>query len=267
MSLNLFGNKKFVIGVVHLLPLPGSPSYGGDIKQVFERALKDADELLQGGVDGIIVENLVDAPFTAGSVKPHVVAFMSLIASKIVERAKDRPVGVNVLRNDAMSALSIAYASGASFIRVNVLTGAMVTDQGIIQGNAYQLLRYRKLIGAEHIKIFADVLVKHAHPLGVGQDIVQTTSDTYGRGGADAIIVTGSATGASASPDDVKKIKENLPEVPVIVGSGVNPQNVCKFRSADGFIVGTYFKDGGVIDNPVKSERVRRLIEEVKKLE
>ncbi len=260
-----FGVDRPVIGVVHLLPLPGSPGFKGDTEEVFNRAIHDAVSLVRGGVNGIIVENLGDAPFTRGNVMPHVVAFMAVVAERL-RNLVDVPIGINVLRNDALSAMGIAAATGASFIRVNVLTGAMVTDQGIIQGDAYTLLRYRDQIKADNVAIFADVMVKHAYPLGFGYDIVQAAKDTYGRGGADALIITGSSTGAPASPDDLETLKKHLPHAKILVGSGVTVENLHEFRCADGFIVGTFFKVDGKTENPVDVERVRELTGRVKKL-
>ena len=262
-----FMSHKFVIGVVHLLPLPGSPSFDGDVRAIFDRALEDASALKNGGVDGIIVENLGDAPFTGGHVRPHVVAFMAVIARRISDEF-GLPIGINVLRNDGVSAIAVAAAANARFIRINVLTGAMVTDQGIIQGNAYEVLRYRREIGFdEGIAIFADVAVKHAYPLGYGYDLVQAAKDTYGRGGADALILTGAATGAPTSPEDLKTLREAMPEAPIIIGSGVTPENIKLLSCADGFIVGTYFKKDGIVTNPVDEERVRKLVDAVKNLD
>ncbi len=254
-----FGHGKPVIGVVHLLPLPGSPFFRGSLDEVFHRALSDATALARGGVDGIIVENLGDAPFTRGRVKPHVVAFMTAVIERI-RLDLSLPIGVNVLRNDALSAMGIAAATGASFIRVNVLTGAMVTDQGIIQGESYELLRYRDAIRANDVAIFADIMVKHAYPLGNQYDPIQSARDTFGRGGADALIITGSETGSSADPTLLAKLKKAVPEARILVGSGINPENIASFSEADGFIVGTALKFDGKVENPVDVDRVKELV-------
>ena len=256
---DIFGVSKAFIGVVHLLPLPGSPLWRGDMKAVLKRAQEEAQALEEGGADGIIVENFGDAPFPPGPVRPETVAAMSL-AVQAVGQTVGLPTGVNVLRNDPHSALAVAVATGARFIRSNVHYGAMVADEGILQGMAHETLRYRRYLGAEErVKIFADVLVKHAVPLGSG-DIAQVAKETPYRGLAGALIVTGPSTGTPALPEDVAKVKGAVRDVPVLVGSGVDDDNADAFLAlSDGAIVGTSLKVDGVIHNPVDPARVRRL--------
>ena len=164
MAITLFGAKKAFIGVVHLLPLPGSPRWRGDMDSVLRRAEEEAIILDQGGAHGIIVENFGDAPFRIGRVEPETAAAMTLALQR-VRQATKLPVGVNVLRNDAQSALAIAAVTGAEFIRVNVHYGVMAADEGLVQGEAFETLRRRRALNVE-LKILADVLVKHAVPLG-----------------------------------------------------------------------------------------------------
>src|SRR5262245_42498391 len=158
----MFRGRRPIIGMVHLLPLPGSPR-ARTLEEIRAAAIADARTLARGGVDAILVENYGDAPFTSGSVEPQVIAVMAVIAAE-VRTSSGLPLGINVLRNDALSALAVAVASGASFIRVNVHVGAAATDQGHIDGRAFDTLRYRKLLGAD-VAIFADVFVKHARPV------------------------------------------------------------------------------------------------------
>jgi hypothetical protein len=258
MLKRIFGKEKVVLGMVHLLPLPGSPRWSGDLSSVLEAARRDALALERGGMDGVIIENFGDAPFAKGPVEPHTIATMTMVA-KAVKDVVNIPVGINVLRNDSRSALAIAYAIGGSFIRVNVHTGVMITDQGIIEGDAYRTLRYRRLLGAD-IKIFADVLVKHAFPFEE-RAIGELAIDTAGRGLADALIVTGSRTGEPVDIRRLVEVKEAVPQLPVLVGSGVDESNVTEFLSvADGVIIGTSLKEGGVITNPVDEARVRKLL-------
>jgi membrane complex biogenesis BtpA family protein len=260
----LFGTDKCVIGMVHLLPLPGSPRWAGLMADVLKRAAGDAQALAAEGIDGLIVENFGDAPFSKGRVRAHTVSAMTL-AVEAVRHVVDIPAGVNVLRNDSMSALAIASTTGAQFIRVNVHTGAMITDQGVIEGLAHESLRYRKELGTS-TRIFADVLVKHAAPLG-RQTLEQAARDTAHRGLADAIIVTGGETGQPAEMDDVSRAKEAVPDFPVLVGSGVHEGNVARLLStADGVIVGTSLKEGGVTTNPVDKARVAAFMALVKQL-
>jgi membrane complex biogenesis BtpA family protein len=264
MLTHLFGSSKVIIGVVHLLPLPGSPGWEGDLHKVLERARRDAEALASGGANGIIVENFGDVPFHRGQVGPHTVAAMTL-AVEAVKQVADVPLGVNVLRNDARSALAIACITGARFIRVNIHTGAMVADEGVIEGRADETLRYRRELGAE-AHIFADVHVKHAVPLGA-QDLRRAARTARERGLADALIVSGPATGESTSLQDVIAVKEAVPDAPVLVGSGVDEANVRELLSvANGAIVGTSLKVGGKVSNPVEQNRVARLVSLVKQL-
>ena len=245
------------IGVVHLAALPGSPRSSVPLASVIDRALEDARALVVGGVDGLIVENFNDVPFFSEAVPPHTVAAMTA-ACIAIRRAVSCPVGVNVLRNDAAAALGIALAAECEFVRVNVHTGAMVTDQGIINGRAAETLRLRRELGADSIQIFADILVKHAVPFGP-VSLAESARDAVERGLADAIIVTGTATGTAASPDDVGAVS-SVVDVPVYVGSGVTVENVAGVvPPADGIIVGSSLKRGGIIANPVDTERVRDL--------
>jgi membrane complex biogenesis BtpA family protein len=254
----LFGTSKYVIGMVHLLPLPGSPRWDAGMREVLERAVADAKALEGGGTDGLIVENFGDVPFCKGRVEAHTVSAMTLAVAAVRETVRI-PVGVNVLRNDSRSALAIASVIGANFIRVNVHVGAMVTDQGIVEGNAQDTVRYRRELGAD-VKILADVMVKHAAPLG-GQTIEQVARDTAYRGLADALIVTGPATGGPTDLEDVRRTKEAVPDIPVLVGSGVHEGNVAEVLSlADGVIVGTSLKQGGITVGPVDRTRVARLM-------
>ena len=259
MLKSLFGTTKVFIGVVHLLPLPGSPRWHRDMEEVLSRARQDALALANGGCDGIIVENFGDAPFAPGAVGPETVASMSL-AVDAVQHTVGVPVGINMLRNDPASGLAVAVATGARFVRANVHYGAMVADEGLIQGMAHETLRYRHALGAdEQVRIFADILVKHAAPLG-SEDISHVAAETVYRGLADALIVTGSATGRSAILEEVAEVKRAVPGVPLLVGSGIDERNVERYLSlADGAIVGTSLKVDGLIHNPVDLERVKRL--------
>ena len=255
----LFGHPKPIIGVVHLLPLIGSPQSTQPFREIRTRALSDAGTLIDNGIDGVIIENYGDAPFLPDSVEPHTVAAITSIANEIRERHPHIPIGLNVLRNDAKAAMAIATVTDASFIRVNVHTGAMLTDQGVIQGKAHETLRYRSLLKSE-VKIFADIAVKHAVPLAP-IDILASAEDTYQRGLADALIVTGAATGKRADLDQLKTVKSAVPQASIFVGSGVTTDNLSEvLQYADGVIVGTSIKHDGVTTNAVDANRVRALI-------
>jgi len=265
MLKEIFGVDKPIIGMVHLLPTPGSPRYlGGGIGPILRMAMEDARALKNGGADGIIVENYGDVPFKPTRVDPHTVATIAL-AVKEVSDAVDLPIGVNVLRNDALSAMAIAHTTGARFIRVNVYIETMVTDQGIIDACAHEVLRYRKALDAD-IKIFADIHVKHAAPL-VPRAIEEVAMDSVQRGMADALIITGPRTGAGIEPDDLIKVKRAAPDTPIFAGSGVDKTNVVEIlERCDGAIVGTCLKVDGVTTNPVDRRRVTELMQIVRRV-
>ncbi|MDQ2049103.1 BtpA/SgcQ family protein [Natronolimnohabitans sp. A-GB9] len=255
-----------LLGMVHLPPLPGAPGYDGDRDNVRARALEDARRLVAGGIDGLVVENFGDAPFHPDSVPKHVVAELTAIATAVTEDV-DVPVGINVLRNDAEAALSIAAAAGADFVRVNVHVGTAATDQGLLEGRAHETLRLRDRIDAD-VAILADVHVKHATPIG-DADIERAALETVERGRADGVIVSGPGTGAVTPLEDVERVVEALASrdtddarTPVFVGSGVTSETIddCFSAGADGVIVGTALKDGGETTNPVSRDRVEELV-------
>ena len=249
-----------VIGMVHLLALPGSPRYGGDLSAVADAARRDAQALVEGGVHGLMMENFGDAPFYPGRVPAHVISHMTALAAALVRDFPDTPLGINVLRNDGRAALAIAHAVGARFIRVNVLCGGRLTDQGIVSGIAHDLLRDRAHLGAEHVRLFADVHVKHSSPLGPAP-LEDEVADTIHRGLADAVIVSGPATGRKVDTAELERVRAAAGDSPVLLGSGVTPDSLRAYVGlADGFIVGTSLKRDGVATNPVDPQRVRKLI-------
>ena len=245
---DIFPNKKNVLGVIHLPALLGSPLYDGNLKKIYKQALQEADILAQY-TDGIIIENFGDKPFFPNRVPAETIASMAAIGREIV-RQTDVPIGINVLRNDAAAALAIATAIEAHFIRVNIHTHAVVADQGIIQGRAYETLRLRKALGSK-VLIFADVSVKHANPL--------TQQDLSERGLADAIIVSGTRTGETTNANDLDIVRQNT-NLPILIGSGTTPENIGTLAAANGFIVGSYFKENGKVTNPIAAHRVEHLV-------
>ncbi len=247
-----------VFGMVHLLPLPGAPAYQGSMTAVLDRALADARAIREGGATGIVVENFGDRPFFK-TVGVETIAAMSRLVSEVA-RESGLPIGVNVLRNDGLAAVAIAVACGASFIRVNVLTGAMLTDQGIIEGDAASVLRLRDRLGGCGIAVFADYLVKHATPL-VDADSAQVAKDLRHRGLADALVVSGKETGGEADPGTLRGLRDLLPDTPLVLGSGLNEANAAHFRDlADAAIVGTSIKLGGDVGAPVDPSRLRAVV-------
>lgn len=265
---DLFGNDKAIIGMVHLLPLPGSPAYEGwGIEEIEDHALRDAVTLEEGGVDGLIVENMWDLPYYSGwrRIPPEEVASHSVVARHIV-RNTSLPVGITVIHNGGRAALGIAKAAGAKFVRVCLYVGAAVWDTGELDhGNAADLMRLRKMLYAEDVRFFVDVVKKHSVVFpGIDLETHATWADFYL---ADAIIVTGRMTGEPPTPEDVRRVKEVVGDTPVLVGSGLTPENAEKLLAhADGAIVGTYFKVNGLTQNPVDPERVRRLMDVVRRI-
>lgn len=256
MFREIFPGRKPMIGVVHLAPLPGSPRYGGDVEGILDRAREDARRLLSGGLDAVIVENFGDVPFLKDRVPPETVASMAVIAREIAALGL---VGINVLRNDAAAALGVALAAGASFIRINVHIGACLTDQGIVEGRAAETLRGRRRLGLR-AAILADVAVKHAAPIAQ-RPVAEEVRDAIERGLADAVIVTGPATGAPPPEAVLLEAREAAAGVPVLVGSGMTEACIARFLEiADGVIAGTALEREGRSGAPVDPERVARFV-------
>lgn len=262
--LDLFRVPWPVIGMVHVPPLPGAPGNDCDLRAIEAWVMQDAQALVDGGVDGLLLENFGDAPYYPTRVPPHTVAFMTVLAREL-KGTFPLPLGINVLRNDAFAALAIATAVGAAFVRVNIYTGARLTDQGLIQGEAHELLRYRRLLGSD-VKVFADIAVKHSSalaPRGLDEEVTETVQ----RGRADAIIVSGAATGSPPSATAVVTAKQAAGATPVFLGSGVSLANLeALFPCADGAIVGTAFKPSGALDSPVSGPQVREFMAKVVQL-
>ena len=246
-----------LIGVVHLAPLPGSVRHILSMDEIIDRAINDARSLQEAGFDALIVENYGDMPFTSTGLPPASIAAMTVVADR-VRRETHLPLGINGLRNDAISALGIAAAVGAVFIRVNVHTGVYATDQGIIEGQAHETLQYRKQLGAK-IGILADVNVKHAIPLSE-PDIASAAKDVAYRGLADGLVITGPATGEAADFQELERVRDAVPDRRVFVGSGVTQETVAAILVvANGVIVGTAIKLDGKTSNPVDPQRAKAL--------
>lgn len=247
-----------LIGMVHLGPLPGSPGFRGDLEAVIQAATSDAVILADAGFDALMVENFGDAPFFADDVPKATIAAMTRVIGEVVDTV-GIPVGVNVLRNDALGALAVAAATGASMIRVNVLAGTMFTDQGVIEGRAAEVARLRSSL-CPGVVILADVFVKHATP-PPGLTLVQATGDLAERSGADALVVSGAGTGTSVDMSDARVVKHTAPHLPLVVGSGASAETLRELLSvADAVIVGTSLKVDGVTTKPVDPHRATAFV-------
>lgn len=257
-----FWQRKPLIGMVHLGALPGSPRDTGEpMDALLERAVADARALEAGGADAIMVENFFDAPFAKDHLPPHTIAALTR-AVQAVRGVTSLPLGVNALRNDALAALAIAHVCGAQFVRINVFVGAAVTDQGIIEGAARSANLYRRELRAQ-VQLWADVFVKHAAQLGTNT-LEDAAKDAVLRGLADALIVSGTATGSATDPDNVRRVKHAVPQTPVLIGSGFDARTApALLAHADGAIVGTSLKHDGLVANPVDPARVRTLRREM----
>ncbi|MFN3166863.1 MAG: BtpA/SgcQ family protein [Phycisphaeraceae bacterium] len=250
-----------VVGMVHLRPLPGSPRFAGDLSGIIDAALADAEAWQAAGANGLMVENFGDVPFFKSDVPRETIAAMTAVASEIRRALPGLPLGINVLRNDGESALAIAMATGASYIRVNVLSGSAGTDQGVIEGRAAALMRYRKSLAAEHVKVLADVRVKHAAPLAE-RPLQDEVEELVKRAGADAVIVSGTGTGKPTDPSHAAEVKRYAGEVPVLIGSGADAESIPQLKPAcDGFIIGSAAKPGGKIDAAVEVELAKQMID------
>ncbi len=248
-----------LVGVIHLPALPGSPRHCLPMEDIVARALADGRALRDAGFDAAVVENFGDAPFARDSIAPASVAAMA-VAAEAVRRETGLRTGINALRNDARSALGIAAAVGSVFVRVNIHTGVYATDQGLIEGRADETLRYRMALG-KRIAILADIHVKHATPLSE-PDIVRAAKDTAYRGLADALVVTGPATGEAVDENDLRRVREAVPDRRLFVGSGATAQTVRSLLTlASGVIVGTSLKHDRDPANPIDAILARQFVQ------
>lgn len=251
--------RKDLVAVLHLAPLPGSPRAAGGMEPVLDQALREAELYRQAGIGRVMVENHGDAPFHASANPPEVVAGIAVIADRL-RREFELEVGINLLRNDALGALGAAAACGARMIRVNLLAGAAATDQGLLEGPAAELMRRRRHL-APDLEVWADLEVKFSAPL-YRPDLVDLARSTRERALADALILTGPATGQAVDLRQLEALKKALPRTRVYVGSGANADNLGEYLAlADGVIVGSALKRDGYVENPVDPTRLARFVE------
>lgn len=265
MLTSLFRHRKPIIGVIHVGALPGTPAATMNVKELAEQALDEAGIYRSGGVDGIIIENMHDVPYLRGKVGPEIVSAMTVLGHA-VKNGTALPVGIQILAGANIEAIAVAHAAQLDFVRVEGYVFAHIADEGWIESSAAALLRYRKMIGAEGIEVWADVKKKHSsHAVTTDISLGDTaTAVEFMRG--DTVVVTGKTTGEPPTPEDVQEVKGHC-RLPVILGSGIDVSNIARFYSAaDGFIIGSYFKRDGHWANAVDEERVKRLMETVSDL-
>jgi len=260
----LFGAPRALIGMIHVEALPGTPAGRSRVPEIGERAVAEGRQYESAGFHGIMIENMHDRPYLKGAVGPEIVAAMAAVGRELC-RAVSIPVGVQVLAGANREAVAVAHACGARFVRVEAFVFAHVADEGLLEASAGELLRYRRAIGAEEVRVFADVKKKHsAHALTADVDLVETAraAEFFL---ADGVIVSGTATGRPADPAEVTAVA-NAVGVPTLVGSGVAAENVASYPAADAFIVGSSLKQGGSWSSPLDPERARGLVHALGKL-
>jgi membrane complex biogenesis BtpA family protein len=259
MLTSLFTNSKPVIGVIHIAALPGAPTNALPVSEIIAQAVREAAIYRDCGVDGVIIENMHDTPYLRGSVGPEIVAAMAVIGAAVKTESR-LPTGVQILAGANIEAMAVAHAADLDFIRAEGFAFAHVADEGVIQSSAAALLRYRKMIGADRVKVWADVKKKHSSHAITADVSLGATAEAVEFMRGDAVIVTGSVTGEAPKLADVQEAKAHC-RLPALLGSGIDADNIADFyQAADGFIIGSYFKVDGHWANPVDAERVRRLM-------
>src|SRR5882672_11471185 len=255
---SIFGVPKALIGVIHVAALPGTPGSRQQIAEIAEKCAIEARAYAAAGFHGLTIENTHDRPYLKESVGPEIAAAMAVLGSE-VRRAAELPLGVQILAGANFAAMAVAHACGASFVRVEGFVFAHVADEGLIESSAGNLLRYRRAIGADGIRVFADIKKKHsAHAITADVDLAETAraAEFFQ---ADGVIVSGAATGRPTDPDEVRSVSEAV-GIPTLVGSGVSPENIGSFAAADALIIGSSVKEGGLWSNPLDDGRVRAVV-------
>lgn len=256
----LFNINKPVIGMIHVDALPGTPKHSRTPGQIIELAVKEAIIYKEAGVDAVAIENMHDVPYLKRECGPEIVSMMAIVGREI-KAASGFPCGMQILAGANKEALAAAYSAELDFIRAEGFVFAHVGDEGLFESDAGELLRYRKQIGADSIKIFTDIKKKHSsHALTADVDIVETAKAAEFFL-SDGIIVTGNVTGEQPDVEEVKQVSA-LNDIPVILGSGINIENIGKyFDYADAFIIGTHFKKESNWTENVDKDKVKMFME------
>lgn len=262
---DLFPNTPAIIGMIHVDALPGTPKHQFSVQQIIDHAVAEAELYAASGVDGIAIENMHDIPYLKEVVGPEITSLMAVIGREI-KRAVQIPCGIQILAGANQAALAAALAAGLDFVRAEGFVFAHVADEGIIESNAGTLLRYRKQIGADHIPIFTDIKKKHSAHAITGDVSLEETAHAAEFFLSDGLIITGVATGQEADLAEIQRVKAAV-QLPVMVGSGVNLQNVDRYLAVcDGLIIGSWFKREGHWTETVDGERVKRFMGRVESL-
>jgi len=256
---SLFGVQRALIGVIHAQALPGTPGNRLSVSAIAKTAATEAETYAEAGFHGLILENTHDRPYVKGNaVGSEIVAALSVVGTEI-RRATALPLGIQVLAGANRAAVAVALACGASFVRVEGFVFAHVADEGIIESSAGDLLRYRRAIGAENVLVFADIKKKHsAHAITADVDIVETAQAAEFFS-VDGVVVSGPATGSPADPEEVQAVSSSV-SIPTIIGSGITPENIGRYRGADAFFVGSSVKSDGVWSGQLDAARTRAVV-------
>ncbi len=262
MQTTLFTSPKPIIGMIHVGALPGTPANCQSVSEIIAQAVREAAIYREGGVEGIAIENMHDVPYLSGEVGPEIVAAMTLVGQAV--KAESRlPVGIQILAGANIEAMAVACAADLDFIRAESFVFAHLADEGLIESSAAKLLRYRKMIGADRVQVWADVKKKHSSHAITADISLGAMAETVEFMRGDAVIITGGVTGDPPKLADVEEAKAHC-RLPVILGSGVDDKNIAEFwPKADGFIIGSYFKVEGKWQNTVDARRVERLMKTV----
>ena len=251
--------------MIHVPALPGTPAHQLSSAAIIKQVVKEAKLYAKAGVDALMIENMHDTPYLKNKVGPEIVAMMTVIAHEI-KKVVALPLGIQILAAANQSALAVAKAASLDFIRAEGFVFGHVADEGYIDANAGELLRYRKLIGATDIAIFTDLKKKHsAHAVTADVDIVETAkAAAFFR--SDGLIITGTATGHAADLEEIKAVAKST-NLPVFVGSGVNLDNIADYlKICDGLIIGSYFKEKSYWENPISPTKVKAFMKKVRQL-
>ncbi len=256
-------DKKKIIAMIHVDALPGTPQYGGSLKTVYKKAIKEALIYAECGVDSIMIENMHDIPYVKRNLGHEISTAMAIIAYEI-KRTVNLPIGIQILAGANKAALAAANSAGADYIRAEGFVFGHLADEGFFESDAGEILRYRKAIGAENVSVFTDIKKKHSSHAITSDISVVETAKAAEFFLSDGVIITGSATGEEASLEEIDAVKKSV-SVPVLVGSGITEKNVeLYYEKADGLIIGSYFKKKGFWKNGVDKNRVKKLLGKIR---
>ena len=257
---NIF--SKSVIAMIHVEALPGTPKYKGNMKNIICAAVDEAMIYKNSGVDAIMIENMHDVPYLNNNAGPEITAAMAIIAYEVKVKT-ELSIGIQILAGANKAAVAAAHSAGLDFIRAEGFVFAHVADEGIIESNAGELMRYRKHIGADGISIYTDIKKKHSSHSITSDISIAETAKAAEFFLSDGLIITGKSTGVEADIDELSQVRENT-NLPILIGSGITYDNIDSyFNLADAFIVGSHFKIDGNWANKIDETRVKKFMDKI----